>query len=537
MSLPSFPGSSPENNSGASRPAYGADHYAAQQPSEYATPDNAYTGQPTQAPRGRKAAVLVGASVLSLAVLASGGFAFASVLNQMSDRDISVALPQSTSAFLEADLDPSPGQKINLANVAGKLKDISNSKDYDTNKDPKEMFTDPFFSELDYKTEVEPWIGDKVAFGAWGDLSAATGNTERDYSTHGKPSRKSLSDMNAVVVYEITNKDKAEEAAKKMDHKDAVYEVNDHYLVIAANQSALDSYKAELAKGTLDKNTKFTDDRKLLSGQDNLAMGWADASSLHADKILNQYMSKTMGGTGADAPDDLNGRIVTGVSVTDNSLKVSSKLVGFDTNGYTTETGLSDVKNLPDNSSMALSIKDGKTAATKAWDTYKSVAGSSRSGSSSEFDDQLSQIGITLPDDFGALLGSETSIGASVSESSSDIGFTYRAKDGDLNKIEGILEGLGSDEIQTADENGTAVVKYGNSGEGKLGDSQDFKNVTGDLSKAQSLFFVDINKMMHERANAVGKDSRPTVNYGVAGLTSSLDPSSKIVSVDISWAF
>lgn len=537
MSLPPFPGNSPEDNSGVSRPAYNADNYAAQQPSGYATPNNAFTGQPAQAPRGRKTAVIVGASVLSLAVLAGGGFAFASVLNQMSDRDISVALPQSTSAFLEADLDPSPGQKINLANVAGKLKDISNSKDYDTNKDPKEMFTDPFFSKLDYKTEVEPWIGDKVAFGAWGDLSAAASNTERDYSTRSKPSSKSPSDMNAVVVYEITNKDKAEEAAKKMDHKDAVYEVNDHYLVIAANQSALDSYNAELAKGTLDKNTKFADDRKLLSGQDNLAMGWADASSLHADKILNQYMSKTMGGTGTDAPDDLNGRIVTGVSVSDNSLKVSSKLVGFDTNGYTTETGLSDVKNLPDNSSMALSIKDGKTAATKAWDTYKSVAGSSRYGSTSEFDDQLAEIGVTLPDDFGALLGSETSVGVSVGGSSGDYGFTYRAKDGDLNKIEGILDGLGSDDIQTADENGAAVVKYGDNSDGKLGDSQNFKNVTGDLSKAQSLFFVDINKIMHESGKSGKADKHPDVNYGVAGLTSSLDPSSKIVSVDISWAF
>jgi hypothetical protein len=536
MSLPPFPGNSPEDNSGVSRPAYNADNYAAQQPSGYATPNNTFAGQPAQAPRGRKTAVIVGASVLSLAVLAGGGFAFASVLNQMSDRDISVALPQSTSAFLEADLDPSPGQKINLANVAGKIKDISNSKDYDTNKDPKEMFTDPFFSELDYKTEVEPWIGDKVAFGAWGDLSEAAGDVdvEGDYSSRSKPSSNDSSDMNAVVVYEITNKDKAEEAAKKVANKKSVYEVNDRYLVIAASQSSLDSYNAELAKGTLDKNTKFTDDRKLLNGQDNVAMGWADASSLHADKILNQYMSKTLGGTGVDAPDDLNGRIVTGVSVSDNSLKVSSKLVGFDTNGYTTEAGLSDVKNLPDNSSMALSIKDGKTAATKAWDTYKSVAGSSRYDSNSEFDDQLSEIGITLPDDFGALLGSETSIGASVEGSTGDYGFTYRAKDGDLNKIERILEGVGSDEIQTSDEDGAAVVKYGDNSGGKLGDSQNFKNVTGDLSKAQSLFFVDINKLMHESGE---NDKHPDVNYGVAGLTSSLDPSSKIVSVDISWAF
>lgn len=517
MSLPSFPGNGPEDNSGVSQPAY-----------------NIYDGQPALAPRGRKTATIVGASVLSLAVLAGGGFAAASILNQMNDHDISVALPQTTSAFFQADLDPSPGQKINLANVAGKIKDISNSKDYDTNKDPKEMFTDPFFSKLDYKTEVEPWIGDKVAFGAWGDLSKAASDVEGDYS---KPSSKASSDMNAVVVYEITNKEKAEEAAKKMDNKKSVYEVNDHYLVIAASQSALDSYNAELAKGTLDKNTKFTDDRKLLNGQDNLAMGWADAESLHADKIVNQYMSKTIGGSGANTPDDLKGRIVTGVSFSNNSLKVSSKLVGFDTNGYNAEQGLSDVKNLPDNSTMALSIKDGKTAATKTWDTFKSVAGSSRSGSTSEFDDQLAQIGVTLPDDFGALLGSETSIGASVSESSANSGFTYRAKGGDLNKIERILQNVGSDSIKTSDEDGTAVVKYGNSSEGKLGDSQNFKNVTGDLSKAQSLFFVDINKMMHGRANAVGTDKHPDVNYGVAGLTSSLDPSSKIVSVDISWAF
>lgn len=527
MSLPPFPGSNTGDNSSLPpRPSHNPDGTG------YATPESHYAAasqydQSAPIRPGKKVGVIVGVSVLSLAVLAGGGFAAASILNGMSDRDISVALPQSTSAFVQADLDPSPGQKINLASVAGKIKDISGDKDFDTSKDPKEMFTDLFFSSLDYKTEVQPWVGDKVAFGAWGDLSKVADDTA---------SGSDASDeLKAVVIYEIKDKTKAEEAAKKMDDKKTVYEVSDNYLIIAPNQAALDSYNAEIEKGTLDKNKTFTDDRNLLNGQDNVAVGWVNATELHADKALNEYMSKTLGST-ANIPDNLNGRLVTGVTLSNNSLKVSSKLVGFDTTGYSTEKGLTDVGNLPENTTIALSFKDGKTAATKAWDTYTSSEGSS---SNRSIDRELQEIGISLPDDFGALLGTETSIGASL-KGDNDYGVAYRAKDGDEDKISSVIESIDpeSTRLTTSEDEGAVVVKYGETtSNGKLGDSQIFKDATGDLSKAQAVFFMDLNKVMHERDNARGNYSRADVNYGAAGMTSSFDQSSKIVSVDINWAF
>lgn len=526
MSMPPFSGRNPEDNSGLpQRPSHNPDA------SGYATPESPYAAAPQydqSAPvkSRKKVGLVVGASVLSLAVLAGGGFAAASILNNMSDHDISVALPQSTSAFMQADLDPSPGQKINLASVAGKIKDIGGEKNYDTNKDPKEMFTDLFFSDLDYKTEVEPWVGDKVAFGAWGDLSKVADDTA---------SGSDASDeLKAVVVYEIKDKAKADEAAKKMDSKKTVYEVNDNYLIIAPNQAALDSYNAEIEKGTLDKNKTFTDDRNLLNGQDNVAVGWVNATEIHADKALNKYMSKTLGST-ANIPENLSGRMVTGITLSNNSLKVSSKFVGFDTAEYSTEKGLTDVGNLPDSTNIALSFKDGKTAATKAWNTYTSAEGSS---STRSIDRGLQEMGISLPDDFGALLGTETSIGASL-KGNNDHGVAYRAKDGDEGKISSVIEGIDPDgaNLTTTNDEGAVVVEYGENDNGKLSDSQAFKNVTGDLSNAQAVFFVDLNKVVNERAKAVGKDPRADVNYGVAGMTSSFDQSSKIVSVDINWAF
>lgn len=514
MSHPPFSGSNPDS--------YGSPE------SSYAAPAQ-YEQSPPPRRQGKKVGVIVGASVLSLAVLAGGGFAAASFLNNMSDRDISVALPQSTSAFVQADLDPSPGQKINLVSVAGKIKDISGEKDYDTDKDPKEMFTDLFFSDLDYKTEVEPWIGDKVAFGAWGDISKAT-----DKMTSDSGDSKDSDNLKAVVVYEIKDKAKADEAAKKMDNKKSVYEVNDHYLIIAPDQAALDSYNAEIEKGTLDKNKTFTADRDLLKGQDNVAIGWVDASELHADEALNQYISETLGSS-SNIKDDLNGRMITGVTLSNDSLKVSSKFVGFDTSGYSTEKGLSDVGNLPDNTSFALSIKDGETAATKAWDTYKETQSTSAARS---MDRTLEQMNLVLPDDFGALFGTETSIGGSI-ENDDEYGVTYRAKDGDLAKIGGVIDSIDpkGTNLTTTDDNGTVAVQYGENSTGKLGDSQTFKNVTGDLSNAQAVLFVDINKVMHETGDSREKASRADKNYGVAGMTSSFDNNSKTVSIDINWAF
>ena len=518
MSLPPITGHNQENSSGEPKPYY------SQGSSEY--PETIYSDKtaPATVPRNRirKASIIAGASVLSLAVLAGGGFAAASVLHQMSDHDIAVALPQSTSAFAQADLNPSPGQKINIASVAGKIKDIS-GKDYDTNKDPKQLFTDPFFSNLDYKTDVQPWLGDKVAFGAWGDLSSA--------AKDGYSNRDVAKDANAVVVYEIKDKAKADEAAKKIKDKDIVHEVNDHYLILAGGQSVLDSYNAEMAKGTLDKNKTFNDDRALLKGQDDVATAWIDATELHAGKAVADYMSRSVGATGY-VPKDINGRIVTGLSLDNNSVKVSSKLVGFDTADYSAEKGLSDVANLPDSSNVVFSVKDAKTPATKFFNSYKEASGPS---STRSMDRQLERIGIVLPDDFGALLGTQTSVGASVKDDS-NYGFTYRAKDGDTAKIRNLVKASGGGtQVTTSEDNGSTVVEYHPSDNGKLGDSKAFQKAVGDLSKAQALVYVDINSLMHEAHKK--NDEHPNVDYGAAALTSSLDPSSKVISVDINWAF
>ena len=140
-------------------------------PQDGSAPQNGYNQPPVSGGHGKKIGLIAGASVLTLGLLAGGAYAVTNGFNAMGDKDIAQALPGSTAVFGEIDLDPSNAQKLGIVSAAQKVKDLSKDKDMDPNKDPKEMITDGFFKDLDYETEVKPWVGDKVAVGAWGDFS------------------------------------------------------------------------------------------------------------------------------------------------------------------------------------------------------------------------------------------------------------------------------------------------------------------------------------------------------------------------------
>jgi hypothetical protein len=128
----------------------------------------------TPAPKKSRAGIIAGAAIAGLLVLGGGAYAVTSVMNVAGDKDIAKAAPSNTSAFLQVDLNPSNNQKAAALSVATKIDALVDDKDkYDTEgKDFKEIATDPAFEDLDYKTEVEPWIGDKVAVAGWGDFAS-----------------------------------------------------------------------------------------------------------------------------------------------------------------------------------------------------------------------------------------------------------------------------------------------------------------------------------------------------------------------------
>lgn len=138
---------------------------------------------PSTKPKSR-AGLITGAVLGGIIILGGGAYAATSMMNTVGDKDISKAAPADTKIFVQADLNPSNGQKVaalSLINKIDKLADVDKDKSI-KDKDVKELASDIFFDDLDYKSEVEPWMGDKVAFAGWDvDLSSLTNDTASDY--------------------------------------------------------------------------------------------------------------------------------------------------------------------------------------------------------------------------------------------------------------------------------------------------------------------------------------------------------------------
>jgi len=192
MSEPVNPNYSPNNSFGNHPPA--PQHQSGENPPFYGQQND-----PAPAPaKKNRAGIIAGAAIAGLLVLGGGAYAVTSVLNVAGDKDIAKAVPQDSAVFVQVDLNPSNSQKSAALNLASKIDAlVDDDGEYETEgKDFKEIATDPAFEDLDYKTEVEPWIGDKVAIAAWGDFSGGYRNgiagfedgyadgTSDDYSTY-----------------------------------------------------------------------------------------------------------------------------------------------------------------------------------------------------------------------------------------------------------------------------------------------------------------------------------------------------------------
>lgn len=223
-------------------------------------------GQPASG-RGKKIGLIAGASVLTLGLLAGGAYAVTNGLNAVGDKDIAQAIPGASAFYGEIDLDPSNGQKIGLVSAAQKIKDLSKEKDIDPNKDPKELITDGFFKDLDFETEVKPWIGDKVAIAAWGDFTAE----KEDYSSKSTESRYSAAEESSLEETAPLEGDYTYESEKDLpasDYSEDLYP--DGFLSEPTEGSSSDPYEGstdvpveEISIDRASDTTKHNDSDKI----------------------------------------------------------------------------------------------------------------------------------------------------------------------------------------------------------------------------------------------------------------------------------
>lgn len=566
----------------------------------YATqPQNGYNQPPASSGRGKRIGLITGASVLVVGLLAGGAYAVTNGVNALGDKDIAQALPGNTAVFGEVDLDPSNGQKLGLVSVAQKVKDLSKEKDLDPNKDPKEMITDGFFKDLDFETEVKPWIGDKVAVGAWGDFSKASkdfsplpkanetftdesllnessdldgtgpGNyADELYSedstfndstleetvpeesfdadrasmtTAVAPDRKKKNDgVHNVVVYEIKDKKKAQEAAEKaFANKSQKFVINGDYLVIAENQEDIDSYSEATKSGNLADQESFKADRKSFN-KDALVTGWADLGKFDLGASAKKYSSTLE--TKDGKPFTVEGRVITGLSLEQGKASSTTKIIELKSNAYdvaasSSAKGVKDIGNLPADSFGALAVSGLDQSVKDAWEQNKDEIENSKDFASTKKSLER-EYGISLPEDMTKIFGSETVIGVGKSagtakaSSSYDFAGYLRLTGADTELFNKVLTdaNAGSD-VKVTDENGVTVLNYnGNTGGAKLGESEKFKKSVGDIKDSQVVGFADIDQI----AELSGEESK---GYGVVGMNGVFDKDKNVSTITVNWVY
>lgn len=598
--------------------------YANQEPQNY--------NQPTGG-KGKKVALIAGASVLTLGLLAGGAYAVTNSFNAFSDKDIAKALPSGTAFFGEVDLDPSNAQKLGVVSVAQKVKDMSGKEDIDPNKDPKEMVTDGFFEELDFETEVKPWIGDKVAFGSWGDYTKLAekrspvqsygedesfgygdssldesfsygdetgtvedpyGNTEgfdfgetaptedpygysedstldeptfsepaetenatgvsyknasykpamtsEDYNKQKENRSDSFKDdgINNVIVYEVKDEKKATEAATKaFEGKKEKFVVQDGYLIIGEAQEDIDAYVSDIKNGTLADNENFKADKKTFD-QDAIAIGWADLEKFNLGETAKQYSSSFETSDGKDFT--VKGRVISGLSLSQNKVSSVTKVIGFESNAVNTDNavsseGVKDLGNLPGNSFAAVSVSGLDKSLKDFWE--KNGDEIEKNGSmTSGLQDLEAEYGISLPEDFAKLVGTETAFGFSTAEgatgknASKNTSVMARLTGADTDLFQKMLaDSNEGDMVNISDDNGVTAIKYKDSGDtSKLSDNAKFKDAVGDTKDSQIAAFANLDKI----AELSGKEAK---NYGVAGLNGAFDKDKNVSTITVNWSF
>lgn len=534
MTLPSHPGNTPEG----SNPQVGTT-----------------IGESSATKPVRKTGMIAGASVLALAVLVGGGYAVANTMNAASDKDTAKVMPANTGIYAEMDLNPSNGQKIGFISVVNKINSLSDEEEVATDTDPKELATDLFFEELDYETEVKPWIGDKVAGGAWGDLSGTEFDEVDDFTALESADlamnvtdstgveAPPTEDPSAVVVYETTDATKATEAAEKAitGEGGTVFAIHEDYLVVASTDKALEEYLAGVKEGSLADNEEFKADRKAL-GIDAVATGWVDIEKTGIDASDYADYANYYGLNNVEDAGHIEGRIITGLTFTENGASNVTKMIDFNSENYDASLvsdtkGFEDIENLPGNSIAALGFVGLDEGAKKLWEQKSNTP--EGSDPYSEIGSGLEQYGVTLPDDFTRLLGSETNFAFASSATNAEqaVGDTFsgmaRFSGGDVSLWQSITKDGLEENINAFDEDGVAVVSYNghnHNSSGKLSENKLFSEATGDLSEAQVVGYVDLSKV----SQLSGEEK---TDYGSIGLNASHDKEKNVTDVTIKWVF
>jgi hypothetical protein len=379
---------------------------------------------------------------------------------------------------VKVDLDPSAGQKMELRSLLEKFPEVDTGGDGDIRDQLVQPLIELSGGELDYATDVEPWLGDRMAVAA-------------------VPADDSEAGVAPVVALAVTDEEQMTEALRRaQEGADFGFAVRDDFVLITDTQERAETLVE--AEQTLADDADFAGDRDALGG-DQVALAWADLSS--AQGLLESQAA------GQGVPEDvfgdtqLAGRVILGVHAQDDGLEMVGMDFGVSDVGTPSGEPTRLAQDLPEDTLAALSVSGLGDAAVAAWDEL------AESGALAEVEQPLAELGLSLPDDLRAMLGSDLVVAAFGDLQSPGLGARVVTDEPEAaaRSIDSILSSLGAgaapvysfgdgDYVVATD----AAAADALGAPGGLGDSDAFQAAVADPDAARMIGYVDLAAVLDE---------------------------------------
>ena len=447
----------------------------AEDPADPAT-QGTWAPDATPAPaRGSRRALLVGASVAGVVLLGGGGYAVAAYLSGGGAQPQDV-LPDTTLAFVTLDLDPAMGQKADVAALLEKFPALQDAPE-DLRGDLLDQVLQDSGVPVDHARDVAPWLGDRMAVAA-------------------VPAPDSELGMAPVLALAVEDEQAMTESLERL-RGDATfgYAVRDEFVLLALDQSTADRVAG--AETVLSDDSDYAADRTALGG-DHVALAWADLGSLQG------YLDEALAAAGGDlglGGQDLSGRMIMGLHAEDDALELEGLDVGASDlgplGGGSEPTRL--VGQLPED---ALAGFSGGGLGEAMVDQWAQLQGS---GALAGVEEQAAELGIELPGDLRALLGSDLAV--VVRGDLDQPSFGARVTTDDPQTAIGVVEAvaeMGGPEfpLVTGPVDGGYVVASDPAlagalaGDGGLGGTDAFRAAVADPEDATAVGYVDLAALL-----------------------------------------
>lgn len=468
-----------------------------------------YAPEPGNA--GKKTGIIITLALVAALVIGGGAFAVTRVLGGGGDQPSS-ALPGGSAAYVRMDIDPSVGQKIAAVRF---LKDLdpevtATLESDDMRREFFEMIAEdePSLSNIDYDTDIEPWLGDRLGVGV-----VPQGDDEPQ----------------VAVALQVTDEGAAEEGLTKLfeaseGSDQAGWFFHGDYVVLSSAEM-IDDVQAGVEAGTLAENETFTGDLEAL-GDEGVLSFWADGEKLapyldDAEGALDGVPDPTgmsgvagpgaIGGflSGSTLDEAQTGRVAAAVRFGEDHIELHGITRGFPVQIEDGDTAQL-VQDLPEDTAVAFGQEHGDQLVAIAFEQMNKAMPDEMAQMQSEASAQ----GFEIPGDIQTLVGQSLAIGVGPQiaeidqiDDPSQIPAVIRVQT-DTDAANAVIdkavvaagatpEDLEAYVVRRVDD---GVLSLGLSQDyvdsavaGGLGDNPTFQSAVPNAADADSVFYVDLN--------------------------------------------